>query len=78
MTESFITTCIAERLNRHDDDLESARNLPADERRAVTVEAVIALAGKQVTPGGAIEIALLLGRDESLRRLESALTRLVD
>ncbi len=29
----------------------------------------IALAGKQVTPGGAIEIAILLGRDESLRRL---------
>ena len=29
----------------------------------------IALAGKQVTPGGAIEIALLLGREESLRRL---------
>ncbi|MDO4852165.1 MAG: glutamate--tRNA ligase [Clostridia bacterium] len=29
----------------------------------------IALAGKQVTPGGAIEIAVLLGRDESLRRL---------
>lgn len=30
----------------------------------------IALAGKQVTPGGAIEIAVLLGRDESLRRLK--------
>lgn len=30
----------------------------------------IALAGKQVTPGGAIEIAYLLGKDESLRRLE--------
>ena len=29
----------------------------------------IALAGKQVTPGGAIEIAALLGREESLRRL---------
>ena len=29
----------------------------------------IALAGKAVTPGGAIEIALLLGREESLRRL---------
>ncbi len=29
----------------------------------------IALAGQQVTPGGAIEIALLLGREESLRRL---------
>ncbi|MDO4565617.1 MAG: glutamate--tRNA ligase [Clostridia bacterium] len=30
----------------------------------------IAMAGKTVTPGGAIEIALLLGRDETLRRLE--------
>ena len=30
----------------------------------------IALAGKQVTPGGAIEIAYLLGKDKSLRRLE--------
>lgn len=29
----------------------------------------IALAGKLVTPGGAIEIATLLGREESLRRL---------
>ena len=29
----------------------------------------IALAGKQVTPGGAIEIAALLGREKSLRRL---------
>ncbi len=29
----------------------------------------IALAGKLVTPGGAIEIAALLGREESLRRL---------
>ena len=30
----------------------------------------IALAGKAVTPGGAIEIALLLGRAESMRRLK--------
>ncbi len=29
----------------------------------------IALAGRQVTPGGAIEIAFLLGREESLRRI---------
>ncbi|MBQ9189394.1 MAG: glutamate--tRNA ligase [Clostridia bacterium] len=29
----------------------------------------IAMAGKQVTPGGAIEIAVLLGRDEAMRRL---------
>ena len=36
----------------------------------------IALSGRQVTPGGAIEIAALLGREESLRRLEAGLSRL--
>ena len=36
----------------------------------------IALAGKQVTPGGAIEIAILLGREESLRRLRLGLQKL--
>ena len=36
----------------------------------------IALAGKQVTPGGAIEIAFLLGRDEALRRLNLGLNKL--
>ena len=36
----------------------------------------IALAGKQVTPGGAIEIALLLGKDESMRRLRKGLEKL--
>ncbi len=36
----------------------------------------IALAGKQVTPGGASEIAILLGREESLRRLRLGLEKL--
>ena len=36
----------------------------------------IALAGKQVTPGGAIEIALLLGREESLKRLKAGREKL--
>ncbi len=36
----------------------------------------IALAGKQVTPGGAIEIAILLGREESMRRLHVGLEKL--
>lgn len=36
----------------------------------------IAMAGKQVTPGGAIEIAALLGRDESLRRLKFGRSKL--
>ena len=35
----------------------------------------IALAGKQVTPGGAIEIALLLGREESMKRLRAGRER---
>jgi glutamyl-tRNA synthetase len=36
----------------------------------------IAAAGKSVTPGGAIEIALILGREETLRRLELGLAKL--
>ena len=36
----------------------------------------IAAAGKSVTPGGAIEIALILGRAETLRRLELGLQKL--
>lgn len=36
----------------------------------------IAMAGKQVTPGGAIEIACLLGRNEALRRLNIGRDRL--
>ncbi len=36
----------------------------------------IALAGRQVTPGGAIEIAVLLGREECLRRLKLGRARL--
>lgn len=36
----------------------------------------IALAGKEVTPGGAIEIAALLGRDESLARMRVGLSKL--
>lgn len=38
----------------------------------------IAMAGKQVTPGGAIEIALLLGREEALERLHLGLRKLDD
>ena len=36
----------------------------------------IAAAGKSVTPGGAIEIALILGREEALRRLNLGLEKL--
>ena len=36
----------------------------------------IAAAGKAVTPGGAVEICRILGRDETLRRLNTALEKL--
>ena len=36
----------------------------------------IAAAGKAVTPGGAVEICRILGKDETLRRLNVALTKL--
>ena len=36
----------------------------------------IALSGREATPGGAYEIGYLLGKDESLRRLETAVARL--
>ncbi len=36
----------------------------------------VALTGKQSTPGGAVEACVLLGRDESLRRLRQGIERL--
>ena len=36
----------------------------------------IAAAGKAVTPGGAVEICRILGRDETLRRLRVGLEKL--
>ena len=36
----------------------------------------IALAGKAVTPGGAVEIARILGRDEVLRRIDAGIEKL--
>ncbi len=36
----------------------------------------IALSGQAVTPGGAVEICCLLGKDEAVRRLERGLSRL--
>ena len=36
----------------------------------------IAAAGKQVTPGGAVEICHILGREETLRRLRLGLEKL--
>jgi len=36
----------------------------------------IAISGQESTPGGAFEIAYLLGREETLRRLRDAMQRL--
>lgn len=36
----------------------------------------IAVAGMAVTPGGAVEICWILGRDETLRRIETAISKL--
>ena len=36
----------------------------------------IAAAGKLVTPGGAVEICQILGKDETLRRLRAGLAML--
>ena len=36
----------------------------------------IAAAGKSVTPGGAVEILHILGREESLRRLDLGMEKL--
>jgi len=36
----------------------------------------IAAAGKAVTPGGAVEICFILGRDETLRRIDSGIEKL--
>ena len=36
----------------------------------------LAITGKQFTPGGAIEIAAILGKDETLRRLDLSIAQL--
>jgi glutamyl-tRNA synthetase len=36
----------------------------------------VAVSGKAVTPGGAAEIAAVLGRDETLRRIRAAILKL--
>ena len=36
----------------------------------------VALSGKAFTPGGAIELSLILGKDESLKRIDTALNKL--
>ena len=36
----------------------------------------VALSGKAFTPGGGIELAEILGRDESLKRIDIAINKL--
>ncbi|MBR3128032.1 MAG: glutamate--tRNA ligase, partial [Solobacterium sp.] len=36
----------------------------------------LAISGKQFTPGGGIEIADILGKEETLRRIDAAIARL--
>ena len=36
----------------------------------------VALSGEPVTPGGAVEIAVLLGKEETLKRLDDAIAAL--
>ena len=36
----------------------------------------VALSGKQFTPGGGIELALVLGKAETLKRIDSAIAKL--
>ena len=36
----------------------------------------IALSGKETTPGGATELAVILGKDETLNRIKQALAKL--
>ena len=36
----------------------------------------VAVSGKQFTPGGGIELAVVLGREETLNRLHTALEKL--
>ena len=36
----------------------------------------IALSGKETTPGGATEIAVILGKDETLKRIDTAIEKL--
>ena len=36
----------------------------------------IAVSGKQMTPGGAIEIAEIIGKEETLRRIDASIAQL--
>ena len=59
----------------HDALIDLAQKLEV-KNGTVMWPARIAAAGKTVTPGGAIEILDILGRDESLRRMEIGLSKL--
>ena len=59
----------------HDSLIDLAARLEV-KNGTVMWPARIAVAGKTVTPGGAVEILDILGRDESLRRMELGLEKL--
>ena len=54
---------------------EQARDFSVNARKN-GFGAIIAAAGKAVTPGGAVEICRILGREETLRRLRVGLEKL--
>ncbi len=47
-----------------------------EERRLALWPLRIAISGQANTPGGAIEIAWLLGKEENLRRMDDGMARL--
>ena len=59
--------------------LESMKNLAVEmevKNAKVMWPVRIAAAGKAVTPGGAVEICRILGREETIRRMKIAIDKL--
>lgn len=61
--------------NIHDSLMNLAQTMELKNGQ-VMFPARIALSGKEFTPGGSVEIASILGKEESLRRLDEALIKL--
>lgn len=64
----------------HDDIYQSMADLAnkLEEKNGKVMWPVrVALTGKEVTPGGAIDIAEIIGKDETLRRLDMAISNLM-
>ena len=55
----------------------SCRTLALEVKNAKVMWPVrIAVSGRAVTPGGAVEICRILGRDETLRRIDAGIAKL--